>query len=474
MTELYIDATQPLHWGPLPPVGIPRVEGAIVRQALRQSSLPIRFFLVERDGSSRLLTERERRYLGNLLERRVPTIEGHGEPTYWGRLRTTMTAIRAGAAMSGKEFDRAAATYVSRRERKGWLFNVSKAAIRIGKLASGARSGFSDKTADPLADPDGVCFLSMVGMHRIAAGRRTGQIHASLSAILHDTIPVDAPQFFEKGHVAKFERDLDWMFDWCRQVVCVSEYTGTRANAFRRTRSNSSTSVSVNALGSFLREGLEGHDKEPVEELAGKPFVVYCATIEIRKNHIMLLRAWHKLMPLLGDNLPLLVICGRWGWKYEAVTEFLAEHPEIRDKVLFLADISDPQLAWLYQNARFGVFPSHAEGWGLGAAESLDFGLPVLVSDAPALAEATQHLMPVIPADDLDGWCQAIARASMDDVWLSSLRSLIATGYRPTSEAEFATRLLGLMAGEPGRAIGAKAVRPDPIVDRSGHGVAAA
>jgi len=34
LKKLYVDATLPLRWGPHPPVGIPRVETALIRQAL--------------------------------------------------------------------------------------------------------------------------------------------------------------------------------------------------------------------------------------------------------------------------------------------------------------------------------------------------------------------------------------------------------------------------------------------------------
>jgi len=449
MAEFYVDATQPLQWGPLPPVGIPRVENAIVRQAMRQDKVAVRLFLVERDGRGRLLSPPELRYLGDMLENRLPVIEGEGEASYWQRLARALSVIRAGGHRSGREFDRAVAAYVARSDRSGARFELTKALIRAARLVLWSGRGRAPATPDPLADPAAHCFLSKLSMHRIAANR-TDPIAASVTAILHDMIPVDQPDYFESSHVEKFRRDLDWMFRHCRQVVAVSEWTARRARAYvDATGLGSRASIRVNPLGSFLREGVAEPGDEALDHLVGKPYAIYCSTIEVRKNHIMLLRVWDKLMPILGDRLPTLVLCGRWGWKVEEVRQFLADHPALETKVQFLTGISDRQLAWLYRNARFGVFPSHVEGWGLGAAECLDFGLPVLISDAEALAEATQGLMPVIPADDFDGWCDAIQRASTDDAWLALLRAGIAATYRPTSEAEFASNLLALMQLPP-------------------------
>lgn len=470
MAEFYVDATQPLQWGPLPPVGIPRVESAIVRQALRQNELPIRMFLVERDGRGRLLSPREHRYLVDLLEGHTAALEGDGKKSSWYRLMKTLAAVRAGAYLSGREFDRAAAAYVLQSDRTGLGFGVAKTLIRGTRLALFGWRDRAGATVDPLSEPDAHCFLSKLSMHKVA-GRRTNAIAASITALLHDTIPVDQPEYFEPSHTEKFKRDLDWMFAHCRQVVCVSESTARRGRAYADAAPTpSAATIRVNPLGSFLREGIAEQGDEPLAALAGQPFAVYCSTIEIRKNHIMLLRVWQKLMPRLGDRMPTLVLCGRWGWMVDEVRQFLAAHPELGRKVVFLTGISDPQLAWLYGNARFGVFPSHVEGWGLGAAECLDFGLPVLISDAEALAEATQRLMPVIPADDFDGWCAAVERAATDDAWLALLRATIAATYRPTSEEAFATRLLTLMQAASGAPAASSAAQSAPTGQRGGSG----
>ncbi len=369
--------------------------------------------------------------------------------------------------MSGREFDRAVAAYVARSERNGTRFELTKALVRAARLTSWGARGRAPVSADPLSDPDVYCFLSKLSMHRIAANR-SDAIAASVTAILHDIIPVDQPDYFEASHVDKFRRDLDWMFLNCRKVVGVSEWTACRARAYiDAAEIDNQATICVNPLGSFLREGIAEQGDEPLDGLVDKPFAVYCSTIEARKNHIMLLRVWQKLMPILGGRLPMLVLCGRWGWKVGEVRQFLAAHPEIGQKVVFLTGISDAQLAWLYGNARFGVFPSHVEGWGLGAAECLDFGLPVLISDAEALAEATQRLMPVTPADDFDGWCAAVERASTDDAWLALLRATIAARYRPTSEMAFATRLLSLMQASSGAPV-ANGAQSTPTGQRGG------
>ena len=187
---------------------------------------------------------------------------------------------------------------------------------------------------------------------------------------------------------------------------------------------------------------------EGLSRRAGRRFALYCSTIEIRKNHILLLKVWSRLIPLLGERLPKLVLCGRWGWMNDEVETFLADHRELASHLVLLSDMSDAELGWLYAHADFGLYPSRAEGWGLGAVECLDFGLPVLISETPSLSEATQGLMPITGMDDEDGWTALVTRAVEDPRFLQELTARIATGYLPVSETRFSSRVLSLVEGD--------------------------
>ncbi len=478
MQKLYIDATVPLRWGPHPPVGIPRVESAIVRQALRRGSVAaepgvddVRFFMINRNGEARFLDKRELTYLGDLVEGRVAAIESAGGETVAARLRIVLKAIRAGAMGTGKEFDRVSASYIAgRNDRRGLGYQAAKTFIRAAKLFAGRPAPTPENGADPLADAGASCFISTAGLHSLASSERSEGIAATLATVLHDLIPLDHPDLVDRSHARNFERDVAWMFAQCDRIITVSGYTAETARQYAAENAIASPpSVAVSRLGSFLKEGLRQKALEPIAALSGQRFALYCSTIEIRKNHIMLLKTWARLIPILGDRLPKLVFCGRWGWMNEEVEAYLAAHPELQSHLVLLSDMSDAQLGWLYANADFGLYPSLAEGWGLGAAECLDYGLPVLISDTPSLAEATQGLMPVIRSDDADGWAAAVTRAVTEPGWLEDLTQRIMVGYRPISETQFSRRVLALVAGEEserGSTSAARAVPPSPVLAR--------
>ena len=170
-------------------------------------------------------------------------------------------------------------------------------------------------------------------------------------------------------------------------------------------------------------------------ELKLPPFVLYCSTVEIRKNHLLLARTWKRALDE-GRTLPMLCCAGRWGWGVDELATFIDEHPDLRACIRFLGPVPDEELVALYRNALFGVYPSFLEGWGLGASEALDFGLPVIISTADALREATCGLMPAIDPCDEDGWYRTIAEWADNPTLVDALRRKIADDYRPVAEIE--------------------------------------
>jgi hypothetical protein len=118
-------------------------------------------------------------------------------------------------------------------------------------------------------------------------------------------------------------------------------------------------------------------------------FVLFVSTIESRKNHIGAFNAWQSLILKHGAHaVPKLVCVGNAGWLNDAVHAKLAASAELRRQVVMLSHISDEDLASLYRNCLFTLYPSHYEGWGLPVTESLSHGKASLISDASSLPEA--------------------------------------------------------------------------------------
>ncbi len=117
---------------------------------------------------------------------------------------------------------------------------------------------------------------------------------------------------------------------------------------------------------------------------AGVPprYILFCGTIEPRKNLLMLLQA---LLDLRRGGLRIpLVIAGQRGW---GLQEWLPLRRELAEQVTELGYTPSGQLPALYRAAAALVMPSLDEGFGFPLLEALASGTPALCSDIPALRE---------------------------------------------------------------------------------------
>ncbi|MDX1501715.1 MAG: glycosyltransferase family 1 protein [Thermoanaerobaculia bacterium] len=112
---------------------------------------------------------------------------------------------------------------------------------------------------------------------------------------------------------------------------------------------------------------------------------LHVGTLEPRKNILGLLAAWDRLHELVADP-PTLVLCGRFGWKADAIRAAV-ERATAAGRAVHLGYVTEEELAALYRRARVVVFPSLYEGFGLPAIEAQQAGAPLVASDIPVLRE---------------------------------------------------------------------------------------
>jgi glycosyltransferase involved in cell wall biosynthesis len=149
----------------------------------------------------------------------------------------------------------------------------------------------------------------------------------------------------------------------------------------------------------------------------------------------MLLRVWRRL---LAEGVPQrnrfnLVFVGRRGWMVEGV---LREIDEMRGKQSFLqhfADLSDENLAELYRQAAFCLYPSVYEGFGLPIVEAFSYGKAVLASSGGALPETVAGLSPCIDPLDEETWYVHLKHWIEDPKARRPFEQKIRASYRPAT-----------------------------------------
>ena len=80
------------------------------------------------------------------------------------------------------------------------------------------------------------------------------------------------------------------------------------------------------------------------------------------------------------------------------------------DSIVMVESPSDEELAYLYRNCLFIVFPSFCEGWGLPIGESLWYGRPVLTSNCSSMPEVAGEFADYADPYDLESLRAAVER----------------------------------------------------------------
>jgi glycosyltransferase involved in cell wall biosynthesis len=217
--------------------------------------------------------------------------------------------------------------------------------------------------------------------------------------MIHDTIPLDWPDFQREGTVAAFAEKFRVAARHADTILCPSR--AAAGDIARHLSGSRDVPLVVTPLGVELCAPDEG--ALPRDVPLDAPYFVVLGTIEPRKNHAVLLDAWERL----GPDAPWLIICGTRGWRNEAVFARLDRRPE---RVREVAGLSDGAVAALLLRAHGLLFPSLAEGFGLPAVEAAARGVPVICSDLPVFREVMGDHATFLDPRDPGAWAGAVSR----------------------------------------------------------------
>ncbi len=226
----------------------------------------------------------------------------------------------------------------------------------------------------------------------------------------YDIIPILMPQYCVDGVPQKFPEYFS-NAAWCAdKILCISECSRRDLKEFLETVGAPIPALDVVQLGSNIlaNTGTGTHPSPAVEKICRHRFILFVSTIESRKNHETLYRAYKHLLDRRNKDLPLLVFVGMQGWGVEKLMAALLSDKQTKPYIRILNHISDNDLANLYLNAMFTVFPSLYEGWGLPVAESLAYGKFCLSSSAASIPEVGGTLVEYIDPRDMSKWAERI------------------------------------------------------------------
>ncbi|MDT9598262.1 glycosyltransferase [Sphingosinicella rhizophila] len=250
----------------------------------------------------------------------------------------------------------------------------------------------------------------------------------------HDLIPILFEGYVGSNTARCFTQLLRTLLEAEARILCNSEATLRDLGAVAGRMGFAGVDGRVIPPGCDLRRT----DRE-AQSLPGfeRAYILYVSTIEVRKNHRLLLRVYDRLMAQGWTDLPMLVFAGYRGWLVEDLLAEIDGAAGAAALVRIVENQSDEEIAALYRGALFTVYPSLYEGWGIPVSESLALGTFCLSSDRGALPEAGAGLTETLDPEDEALWADRIAHYLRDRDELRRREARIRSHFHARSWSDF-------------------------------------
>jgi len=253
--------------------------------------------------------------------------------------------------------------------------------------------------------------------HELPVGLEKRGIPSVVS--MHDLIfrqfPEQYPWFDRQIYDLKFRSA-------CRratQVVAISQHTARDLQAAYGLPPERIKVIYQSCHPQFFAPGNWKNDQQILRQ-HGLPadFGLYVGSVVPRKNLLGVVQA---LAQLPAGQRPPLVVVGAGKAYLQQVRQFVGEN-NLSGSVFFPEKVTFSDLPALYRRARFFVYPSFYEGFGIPIIEALACGTPVITAATSSLPEAggpdSLYLDPANP----EALTQAIQRVNEDQALAKQMR----------------------------------------------------
>jgi glycosyltransferase involved in cell wall biosynthesis len=271
---------------------------------------------------------------------------------------------------------------------------------------------------------------------------------------VHDCIPIMTPEHCVENLTRDFIAWALGAFQHADHIIVNSRATAADVKLVAARLGHAIPDTSVVTLDADYRAANARIAPDPGPALAAEIFlkheirpaeyVLFVATIESRKNHMLAFSAWLNLAKKHGRAVPKLVCVGNRGWLNDAIYSKLAASKILQERVVMLSGISDADLELLYRNCLFTLYPSSYEGWGLPVTESLCFGKVPVLANTSSLPEAGGDFAEYFDPGSETALLQTLERMMFDAAYRQAREQHIAETFRPRPWSAIASSIVAL------------------------------
>lgn len=234
---------------------------------------------------------------------------------------------------------------------------------------------------------------------------------APLVVTIHDLLPFEHPEWYERGPRWAFGRAISYAADHAAKIIVPSGVVGRQVVERLGVEQDRVVVVPEGVSERVAPTGATSTGSSP-----GRPYLLAVGALIERKNLAVVIDALATLDPLAAPDL---LIVGEG--EHRAALEQAIESHRLTARVRLLGRVSDDVLAGLLAGALGLVHPALFEGFGLTIVEAMRAEVPVLASTAGSLPEVVGDAGVLLDPLDSDAWAAAIQRLASDEDWRGEL-----------------------------------------------------
>ena len=254
----------------------------------------------------------------------------------------------------------------------------------------------------------------------------------------YDLIPVLFPQYCVGDTVSRFKEYFNMLTWGSSAVLCISKQTQNDYLNLCSQLGSPERPTFILPLGDNVPAG--NCDVSPaIKAVLAEPFILFVSTIERRKNHEVLYRAYHLLCRSGHKHLlPKLVFVGMPGWGVGDLLKDIELDQLTQGLIVQLNHVNDGELGELYKKALFCVYPSLYEGWGLPVGDALAVAKAVLASNQGSLPEVGGDLVKYLDPWNSKSWADAIYEWVTNPAAIKEIKTKVTEQYKVRTWADAA------------------------------------
>lgn len=244
------------------------------------------------------------------------------------------------------------------------------------------------------------------------------------AVMVHDIIPIVRPDLADKG--SKFlKKYKNWMSSLQADLIVFNSVCSQKDFLnFRKDVLPYKTLVAYLGADERFVPSVGSKNPEMVLKkysIESKSYILSLADKNKRKNFPHLIDSFVRFIEKTGNQDVCLVLAGPKRKGGIELDDVISSYEKYRNRIINIGFVEENDLAALYANAAFFVYPSLYEGFGLPVLEAMKCGVPVICGNNSSLPEVAGDAALYISGSDEDETAEVMSRLFKDKSLQNSL-----------------------------------------------------